>query len=121
MAKKEIARLLGRDIKTIRRELTRDNTRVSVGSNDWRMVYEPIHANSVAQDRKKNAWFAKQPLKNKNIYFYVMEHLRGGWSPEQISGRLREENHKEEKDWQIRMETIYQSIYKKKLIKQNRG
>ncbi|MBU2632599.1 hypothetical protein KKG52_02675 [Patescibacteria group bacterium] len=65
-------------------------------------------------ERKQNAFLAKQPLKNKNIYSYVLSHLRGGWSPEGISGRLREVDHKGEKDWQICMETIYQFVYKKK-------
>jgi len=113
VAKKEISRRLGRDIRTIQRELIRNKARVSVGK-DWEMVYEPIHAQAVAMERKQNAFLAKQPLKNKNIYKYVLEHLRGGWSPEQISGRLREADHKGEKDWQICMETIYAFIYKKK-------
>lgn len=114
VAKKEIARRLGRDIRTIQRELIRNETRVTVGKNDWEMIYEPIHAHYVALERKQYAFLAKQPLKNKNIYSYVLEHLRGGWSPEQISGRLRDVDHKDEKDWQICMETIYQFIYKPK-------
>jgi len=113
VAKKECARRLGRDIKTIRRELNRNKTRVSVGK-DWEMIYEPVHAHSVAMQRKQNAFNAKQPLKNKNIYSYVLENLREGWSPEQISGRLREQDHKGDPHWQICMETIYQFIYKKK-------
>jgi len=71
-------------------------------------------AQAVANDRKQNAFNAKQPLKNKNIYSYVLEHLRDSWSPEQISGRLRKVDHKGEKDWQICHETIYQFIYKDK-------
>ena len=114
IAKKECARRLRRNVKTIRRELKRNRTRVSVGENDWQYIYEPKHAQSVAMERKQNAYSAKQPLKNKNIYSYVLKHLRGGWSPEQISGRLREIDHKGEKDWQICMETIYQFIYRKK-------
>lgn len=113
IAKKEIARRLGRDIRTVQRELIRNKIRVSVGK-DWEMIYEPIHAQHIAEVRKQHAYLAKQPLKNKNIYAYVLEHLRGGWSPEQISGRLREVDHKGEKDWQICMETIYQFIYKPK-------
>lgn len=113
IAKKEIARRLGRDIRTVQRELIRNKTRVSAGK-DWECIYEPIHAQYVAMERKQHAFLAKQPLKNKNIYTYVLEHLRGGWSPEQIAGRLREVDHKGEKDWQICKETIYQFIYKPK-------
>lgn len=113
IAKKECARRLKRDIRTIQRELKRNKTRVVVGK-DWEEIYEPIHAQAVAMERKQNAYLAKQPLKNKNIYSYVLKHLRCGWSPEQISGRLRGVDHKREKDWQICMETIYAFIYKKK-------
>jgi len=113
VANKEIARRLGRPVLTIRRELKRNQTRVNVGK-EWEIIYEPIHAQSVAMERKQNAWLSKQPLKSKKIYRYVMRHLRGGWSPEQISGRLRKVDHKGEPDWQICMETIYQFVYKKK-------
>lgn len=68
----------------------------------------------MAEDKKQNAFHAKQPLKNKKIYSYVLEHLRQGWSPEQIAGRLKYVDHKGQKDWQICHETIYQFIYKKK-------
>ena len=113
VANKEIARRLGRPVLTIRRELKRNKTRVTIGK-DWEMIYEPVHAQSVAMERKQKAYEAKQPLKNKDVYSYVLEHLRGGWSPEQISGRLKEIDHKGEKHWQICMETIYQFIYKEK-------
>ena len=113
MSKKECARRLSRDIRTIQRELLRNKTRVQVGK-DWEVIYEPLHAQQMAEKRKQNAFNTKQPLKNENIYSYVLEHLREGWSPEQISGRLREHDHKEEHDWHICHETIYQFIYKRK-------
>lgn len=113
IANKEIARRLGRPVLTIRRELKRNKVRVAIGK-DWQMIYEPLHAHHVAMERRQNAWFAKQPLKNKNIYAYVLEHLRESWSPEQISGRLREVDHKGEAHWQICHETIYAFIYKEK-------
>ena len=119
-ANKEIARRLDRPVLTIRRELKRNKTRVAVGK-EWEIIYEPIHAQAMAMERKQNAFLAKQPLKNKNIYSYVLKHLRGGWSPEQISGRLREIDHKGEKDWQICMETIYQFIYKDKTDQTKQG
>lgn len=114
VAKKEIARRLSRDIKTIRREINRNSTRAVVGRNDWEIIYEPLHAHSVAMDRKQKAFNTKHPLKNPDIYSYVLENLRGGWSPEEISGRLREQDHKGDPHWQICMETIYQFVYKEK-------
>jgi IS30 family transposase len=118
--KKEIARLLGRDIKTVKRELKRNRTRVQKGDNDWEYIYEPEHAQHMAEDRKKNAWLAKQPLKNKLIYSYAMEKLRLGWSPEQIAGRLRYE-HPDDPLWHICHETIYQFIYREKTDKTRKG
>ncbi len=114
ISKKECAKRLGRDIRTIQRELLRNRTKVEVSRNDWEMVYEPYHAQHVAMQRKENAFNAKQPLKSKKIYSHVMEHLRGGMSPEQIAGRLRYEDHPDDPTWHICHETIYQFIYKKK-------
>ena len=114
IANKEIARRLGRPVLTIRRELKRNKTRVTVGDNDWEMIYEPVHAQHIAMQRKQHAFLSKQPLKNKKIFSYVLRKLKMGWSPEQIAGRLKEVDHPGEKDWHICMETIYQFIYKKK-------
>lgn len=110
----ECSKRLGRAKSTIGRELTRNKIRVNVGRNDWEIIYEPLHAHSAAMARKQRAFNAKHPLKNPDVYSYVLENLRGGWSPEEISGRLREQDHKGDSHWQICMETIYQFIYKDK-------
>lgn len=117
----ECAKRLGRGKSTIGREFTRNKTRVSIGKKDWEVIYEPLHAQKMAEDRKQKAYNAKHLLKNPDIYSYVLEHLRGGWSPEEISGRLREQDHKGESHWQICMETIYQFIYKEKTDKTKQG
>ena len=114
LSNKDCAKRLNRHVSTIGRELTRNKTRVKVGKNDWDKIYEPVHAQHAAMQRKQKAWDAKQPLKSKKIFSYVMKHLRGSWSPEQISGRLREEDHPGDPSWQICHETIYAFIYKKK-------
>jgi len=44
------------------------------------------------------------------VYAYVIKHLRGGWSPEQIAGRLRVK-HPNDHAWHICHETIYRFIY----------
>src|SRR5665213_1415581 len=106
IANKEIARRLSRPVLTIRRELKRNKTRGAVGKN-WEMIYEPYHAHHVAQERKKNAWFAKEPLKSKKLYKYILKHLEQGKSPEQIAGRLKYVDHTDDPTWQICHETIY--------------
>lgn len=109
----ECAKRLGRDKSTIGRELTRNQVKVRIGKYD-EIIYEPVHAQFVALERKQKAFNAKQPLKNKKIYEYVIDHLRAGWSPEQIAGRLKYVEHPNDSSWHICHETIYQFIYKEK-------
>lgn len=78
------------------------------------IIYEPLHAHAVAQERKKHAWFAKEPLKNKKLYSYVLEKLQESWSPEQIAGRLQQVEYPDDPSMHICHETIYAFIYKKK-------
>lgn len=113
LSNKECARRLGRDKSTIGRELKRNETLVWTGKCD-EVIYEPLHAQFVAEERKQRSWGAKQPLKNKDVYSYVIDHLRSGWSPEVIAGRLKEEEHPGDPYWQICHETIYRFIYKNK-------
>jgi IS30 family transposase len=120
LSNKECARRLSRSTSTIGRELKRNKTRVDIG-DDWDIIYEPLHAQAIAEDRKRNAWFAKKPLKNKKIYAYVLEHLRQGWSPEQIAGRMKYIDYPNDKSWHICHETIYQFIYKKKIDTTKQG
>lgn len=121
VAKKKIARRLGRDIRTIQREIIRNKTRVNIGWNDWDYIYEPVHAHHVAVDRKQRAYFAKQPLKSKKIFSYVLEKLKMGWSPEQIAGRLKNVDYPDDSSWHICHETIYAFIYKKKTDETKQG
>lgn len=113
LSNSECARRLSRDVSTIGRELKRNRIRVALPKNDWKVIYEPLHAQAVADKRKLKAYLAKQPLKNKRVYAYVFKHLRQGWSPEQIAGRLKLK-YPNDPDWHICHETIYQFIYKKK-------
>lgn len=57
VAKKEIARRLGRDIRTVQREIIRNKTRVKLGWNDWEYIYEPVHAQHIAMERKQKSIF----------------------------------------------------------------
>jgi transposase, IS30 family len=121
IARKECARRLGKDIKTIRRELKRNSYRVTIGDNFWEKIYEPIHAHHAAVARKQNAWNAREPLKNKKVYGYVLEKLKSGWSPEQIAGRLKYQDHPDDSSWHICHETIYAYIYKEKTDETKQG
>ena len=115
------AKRLRRAVSTIGRELKRNRIRVSIGNKTQDYIYEPNHAQFVSESKKQNAWLAKQPLKNKKIYAYVLEKLKESWSPEQIAGRLRKIDHPDDPSWHICMETIYQFIYKEKSDKTKLG
>lgn len=53
---------------------------------------------------------SKQELKNPDVFKYVTDHLRDGWSPDQIAGRLKRD-YPNNTHWRITAETIYRWIY----------
>ena len=99
---KRVARVLGRTVSTIGREIKRNSF---LGK-----FYEPLHAQRKTEARKKRAWGANPSLKNPQIYAFVLARLHDGWSPEQIAGRLKCD-HPENKNWWLCHETIYRFIY----------
>lgn len=101
---REVARRLGRSPGTISEEIKRNGL---IGEE-----YSAVNAQWSAETRKKEKYRKRQLLKNRMIYEYTLDKLRYGWSPEQISGRLRKE-HPNDKFWHIHFETIYRFIYTK--------
>lgn len=107
----QIAILLGQgaSLRTIATKLSRNVSSISreVKRNRFGDSYVAISAQLQA-DRRKIAARKRQPLKDPEIYAYILEKLHEGWSPEQICGRLKLENERTV----IGMETIYRFIYK---------
>lgn len=101
---RNIAKYLERTVSTISDELKRNS--IWEGGE---FVYEAISAQEEYEKRKTKAG-TRVPLKNKDVYRYVIDKLRSGWSPEQISGRLKRE-HPNDKYWWISYESIYQYIF----------
>ena len=99
-SKREIARRLGRSDSTVRDELKR---------NSLGIQYIAVYAQRKAEKRVVRSR-VRHPLKNKSVYSYVLKKLRCGWSPEQISGRLKLKKPKSS-HWKIHHETIYRFIY----------
>ncbi len=97
---REIARRLGRHHSSIEAELRR---------NRWGETYVAIHAKIETRKRSQTAR-RRHPLKDSAIYAYVLERLRWGWSPEEISGRLRLERGEKV----LHHESIYRFIYAQK-------
>ncbi len=95
----DIAHMLDRNKSTVSRELQRNRT-------PKRGLYYAHKAHNRAVMRKIIA--AKRPLlKQAFIKRYVINHLKAGWSPEQIAGRLYHSYPK----YSISYEAIYQFIY----------
>lgn len=111
ISKSECARRLNRPRESIVREIKRNSTWVENQYGIKEFVYIAITAQAKFKHRQSKSAHNKQALKNPDVYKYVTKHLREGWSPEQISGRLREQDHPGDPYWQISPETIYQWIY----------
>ena len=96
-----IAGRLGRNPSTIGREIARNSFKGE--------YYVAIHAQNIATKRKSFAGY-RHPLKNEEVFRWVVTRLVRGWSPEQIEGRMKllfPGNPK----MRITHETIYSFIY----------
>lgn len=93
---RQIAATLDRSASTIAREIARNK---ASSAN-----YEPFHADEKAWARRwKGSRLERQPSLQK----YVVDRLVMGWSPQQISGRLKRDN----SITVLSHESIYRFIY----------
>lgn len=93
---RHIATCLDRSASTIWRELKR-NSGVQVG-------YKPAYADAQAFARR---WRGSRLVRQPALCRLVLDRLAMGWSPEQIAGRLKQEN----SSMRISHESIYRFIY----------
>lgn len=92
----EIAKIIGRNKSTVSRELTR--------CADSDLGYIPDRSNEQAKQRKRRNTHI---FRSAALLSLVGEKLRLGWSPEQISGRLKLEKN----SLKVSHETIYKFAY----------
>jgi len=99
----------GLSLRRIARNLQRSVSSISceVKRNSFKGKYHSITAQAKSQERNLKSR-RLNPLKSPAIYSYVVDKLRRGWSPEQISGRLKKDNGGKTV---ICHETIYRYIY----------
>jgi transposase, IS30 family len=97
---REIAEILKRSPSTLARELKRNAPPVNTG-------YYLAHKAQERADKRKRESHGRPRLKSDEIRRYVEEHLRRGWSPELIAGRLSLEH----PGLSISYEAIYQWVY----------
>ena len=99
----EIAKQIGCDRSTIGRELKRNETEIYFET----FRYIPGKANKKTKQRRMVANQQKKKLvQGSRLTKYVETKMKRYWSPEQISGRR-----KDEKRSPISHETIYQYVY----------
>lgn len=99
---REIAKRVGRDHSVVSRELSRNRSP--------HFVYEAGKAGYFSARRAKKT-NKRKLLKSAYLREYVVSKLRLGWSPEQISGRIRVEKPEELAGLEVSYEAIYQFIY----------
>ena len=98
---REIGSRLGRSHTTIIREIKRSNREGE---------YSPSRAEELTKLRYRNCGRRKKIDKNINLFEAVFDRLFQKWSPEQISGHLKDKYHGD-LQMQISHESIYKYIY----------
>jgi len=96
----EVGKRLNRGRSTIYRELERNKDKEG---------YWPSSAERKAKTRKRRERSCKLQ-EDAVLYDYVIRHLKAGWSPEQIAGRLKLKG----KQYYVCHETIYRYIYRER-------
>lgn len=103
ISQSEIARTLQRDRSTICRELRRNfwhDREGPIAEGYWHVT-----AQQMADDRRRRY---RKLLRDPHLCAAVIDRLKDGWSPEQISGRLRIISGSSAR---LSHETIYQFVY----------
>jgi IS30 family transposase len=101
---REMARRLGRSPSSISEELKR---------NQADGVYGSIKAHQAAEARKRHSHQKYLLRRLPTLLGFVLEKLKLGWSPQQISGRLKKEINQgvRPKREYVNHESIYQFLY----------
>lgn len=104
MSQADIGRELQRSKGTISREIARN----SIGRGKQR-EYVGAAAHELATSRRKEASLRKTKLIESSLLSYVKAKLKLQWSPEQISGRLKQ-SHAQDSSQRISHVSIYKWI-----------
>lgn len=89
---KDIAEALSRDKSTISREISRNRRRKRTKKGIQYGPYEAKVAKHKSYLRRKNAKYQGRKIHvTEPLYHYIENKLKLGWSPDVISGRMRQE------------------------------
>jgi len=99
-SRRKISGILGRSPNSISREIKK---------NSINGVYDPDKADNKAKNKRRNSKYQGMKIvSDKNLWNYIEEKLRKHWSPENISGRIKE---KDKYIKYISAKGIYKFIY----------
>jgi len=103
-------RVEGKSFGSIARELNRPVSAVSreVARNTEGGSYDAIRAEVLRRRRRRQG--TRKLAEGTALWHKVVRGLYSGWSPEQISGRLRK-MHAEDRSQRVSHETIYLALY----------
>ena len=90
---KEIAKVLGRDPSVISREIKRNRRKIRSRGGNKDGPYEASVANHKAYVRRGESKYQGLKIRSNNeLENYITIRLKKGWSPDEISGRMKLKN-----------------------------
>lgn len=105
---KEIAKVLKVDKSTISREIKRNRRRKRVKGGVWLGPYDADIAQHKVWWRKSNSRYQGKKIdRNSQLRQYIINGLERYWSPDEISGRMKQEN----QPFYVGKNTIYEWLY----------
>jgi len=89
---KEIALVLKKNKSTISREVQRNRLKIRARGGNKDGPYEAAKAHHKAYVRRRNSkYYGKTINTNKELEEYIISRLKKHWSPDEISGRMKED------------------------------
>jgi IS30 family transposase len=91
---KEVAKIIDRDESTISREKGRNSHKIRVKGQGWKITdYEASAAQMKADNRRTLAKYrCKKINEDVRLQKYIVWGLGRGWNPDEIAGRMKQEN-----------------------------
>jgi len=116
--KKDIAEILKKNRTTIWRELKRNGIKIGTQGDNGYLIISGYNARLAKEKTKERRVKANKRFRkidnNEWLRNYVIKNIKSYWSPDEISGRLKQKYPHDEKK-QIGKDSIYQLIYEKRL------
>ena len=105
---KEIAKILGYHPTTVGREIKRNRRKIRSRGGNKDGPYEASVANHKAYVRRRESKYQGLKIRNdKDLEKYIVIGLKKGWSPDEISGRMK----KEKQPFYASKDLIYAWLY----------